>query len=49
MHFERQKLMAVTEYIAPKPVVNPRCLPPPPSPPQEVRRLGMSPGGGMVD
>ena len=49
MHFERQKLMAVTEYIAPKPVVNPRCLPPPPSPPQEERRLGMSPGGGMVD
>ena len=44
MHFERQKLMAVTEYIAPKPVVNPRCLPPPPSPPKEVRRrLGMSP------
>ncbi|KAJ1071591.1 hypothetical protein K5549_001883 [Capra hircus] len=36
MHFERQKLMAVTEYIAPKPVVNPRCLPPPPSPPKET-------------
>lgn len=47
MHFERQKLMAVTEYIAPKPVVNPRCLPPPPSPPKEVRRrLGMSPEVG---
>ncbi|XP_060059611.1 large ribosomal subunit protein uL10m isoform X2 [Erinaceus europaeus] len=30
MHFERQKLMAVTEYIPPKPAVNPRCLPPPP-------------------
>nr|XP_020726379.1 39S ribosomal protein L10, mitochondrial [Odocoileus virginianus texanus] len=39
MHFERQKLMAVTEYIAPKPVVNPRCLPPPPSPPQEETGL----------
>uniref|UniRef100_H0XKL9 Large ribosomal subunit protein uL10m n=1 Tax=Otolemur garnettii TaxID=30611 RepID=H0XKL9_OTOGA len=35
MHFERQKLMAVTEYIPPKPAVNPRCLPPPPSPPKE--------------
>ncbi|MBW02418.1 Oxysterol-binding protein-related protein 7, partial [Eschrichtius robustus] len=35
MHFERQKLMAVTEYIPPKPAVNPRCLPPPPRPPQE--------------
>ncbi|XP_040101502.1 39S ribosomal protein L10, mitochondrial [Oryx dammah] len=39
MHFERQKLMAVTEYIAPKPVVNPRCLPPPPRPPQEETGL----------
>ncbi|XP_052513933.1 39S ribosomal protein L10, mitochondrial [Budorcas taxicolor] len=39
MHFERQKLMAVTEYIAPKPVVNPRCLPPPPSPPKEETGL----------
>ncbi|KAF4012531.1 hypothetical protein G4228_003659 [Cervus hanglu yarkandensis] len=39
MHFERQKLMAVTEYIAPKPVVNPRCLPSPPSPPQEETGL----------
>uniref|UniRef100_A0A8C9KQ97 Large ribosomal subunit protein uL10m n=1 Tax=Panthera tigris altaica TaxID=74533 RepID=A0A8C9KQ97_PANTA len=35
MHFERQKLMALTEYIPPKPAVNPRCLPCPPSPPQE--------------
>ncbi|NWI49862.1 RM10 protein, partial [Calyptomena viridis] len=29
MHFERQKLMAVTEYIAPRPAVPPRCLPRP--------------------
>ncbi|XP_064030606.1 large ribosomal subunit protein uL10m isoform X2 [Pogoniulus pusillus] len=28
MHFQRQKLMAVTEYIAPRPAVPPRCLPP---------------------
>ncbi|KAM4842980.1 large ribosomal subunit protein uL10m isoform 1-T1 [Thomomys bottae] len=35
MHFERQKLMAVTEYIPPKPAINPRCLPPPPQPPKE--------------
>uniref|UniRef100_A0A8C4KY09 Large ribosomal subunit protein uL10m n=1 Tax=Equus asinus asinus TaxID=83772 RepID=A0A8C4KY09_EQUAS len=35
MHFERQKLMALTEYIPPKPAVNPRCLPPPPRPPPE--------------
>ncbi|XP_008569193.1 PREDICTED: 39S ribosomal protein L10, mitochondrial [Galeopterus variegatus] len=39
MHFERQKLMAVTEYIPPKPAINPRCLPPPPSPPQEETGL----------
>ncbi|XP_008072087.1 39S ribosomal protein L10, mitochondrial isoform X3 [Carlito syrichta] len=39
MHFERQKLMAVTEYIAPKPAINPRCLPPPPSPPKEETGL----------
>ncbi|XP_075417823.1 large ribosomal subunit protein uL10m [Tenrec ecaudatus] len=39
MHFERQKLMAVTEYIPPKPAINPRCLPPPPSPPQEESGL----------
>uniref|UniRef100_A0A8C6E249 Large ribosomal subunit protein uL10m n=1 Tax=Moschus moschiferus TaxID=68415 RepID=A0A8C6E249_MOSMO len=39
MHFERQKLMAVTEYIAPKPAINPRCLPPPPRPPQEETGL----------
>nr|XP_012621436.1 39S ribosomal protein L10, mitochondrial [Microcebus murinus] len=39
MHFQRQKLMAVTEYIPPKPAVNPRCLPPPPSPPQEETGL----------
>ncbi|XP_075579080.1 large ribosomal subunit protein uL10m [Pelecanus crispus] len=27
MHFQRQKLMAVTEYLAPRPAVPPRCLP----------------------
>ncbi|NWR55577.1 RM10 protein, partial [Bucorvus abyssinicus] len=27
MHFQRQKLMAVTEYLAPRPSVPPRCLP----------------------
>nr|XP_021497663.1 39S ribosomal protein L10, mitochondrial [Meriones unguiculatus] len=35
MHFERLKLMALTKYIAPKPAVSPRCLPPPPKPPEE--------------
>ncbi|XP_045692764.1 39S ribosomal protein L10, mitochondrial [Phyllostomus hastatus] len=39
MHFERQKLMAVTEYIPPKPAVNPRCLAPPPKPLQEETGL----------
>ncbi|XP_017352547.1 39S ribosomal protein L10, mitochondrial [Cebus imitator] len=39
MHFQRQKLMAVTEYIPPKPAVNPTCLPSPPSPPQEETGL----------
>lgn len=39
MHFERQKLMAVTEYILPKPAVNPRCLTPPSRPPQEETGL----------
>ncbi|XP_049636947.1 39S ribosomal protein L10, mitochondrial [Suncus etruscus] len=39
MHFQRQKLMAVTEYIPPKPAVNPRCLPPPPRPPKEEMGL----------
>lgn len=28
MHFQRQKLMAVTEYLAPRPAVPPRCLTP---------------------
>ncbi|KAM6238457.1 large ribosomal subunit protein uL10m [Porphyrio hochstetteri] len=28
MHFQRQKLMAVTEYLAPRPAVPPRCLAP---------------------
>lgn len=49
MHFERQKLMALTEYIPPKPAVNPRCLPSPPSPPQEVRRRLPVLGAWMVD
>ncbi|XP_066220502.1 large ribosomal subunit protein uL10m [Saccopteryx leptura] len=39
MHFERQKLMAVTEYIPPKPAVNPGCLTPPPKPSQEETGL----------
>ncbi|XP_073902027.1 large ribosomal subunit protein uL10m [Castor canadensis] len=39
MHFQRQKLMAVTEYIPPKPAINPRCLPPPPRPPKEESGL----------
>ncbi|XP_055553756.1 39S ribosomal protein L10, mitochondrial [Falco cherrug] len=28
MHFQRQKLMAVTEYLAPRPAVPPHCLAP---------------------
>ncbi|NXW25546.1 RM10 protein, partial [Circaetus pectoralis] len=28
MHFQRQKLMAVTEYLAPRPAIPPRCLVP---------------------
>uniref|UniRef100_A0A8C9LWR7 Large ribosomal subunit protein uL10m n=2 Tax=Piliocolobus tephrosceles TaxID=591936 RepID=A0A8C9LWR7_9PRIM len=39
MHFQRQKLMAVTEYIPPKPAIHPACLPSPPSPPQEETGL----------
>nr|KAF6416473.1 mitochondrial ribosomal protein L10 [Molossus molossus] len=39
MHYERQKLMAVTEYIPPKPAVNPRCLTPPSRPSQEETGL----------
>ncbi|KAM8813331.1 large ribosomal subunit protein uL10m [Rhynchonycteris naso] len=39
MHFERQKLMAVTEYIPPKPAVSPGCLTPPPKPSQEETGL----------
>ncbi|NWU72937.1 RM10 protein, partial [Pterocles burchelli] len=35
MHFQRQKLMAVTEYLAPRPAVPPRCLAPPRERPQE--------------
>ncbi|NXY87611.1 RM10 protein, partial [Alcedo cyanopectus] len=27
MHFQRQKLMAVTEYVAPRPAIPPSCLP----------------------
>ncbi|XP_032769219.1 39S ribosomal protein L10, mitochondrial [Rattus rattus] len=39
MHFQRQKLMAITEYIPPRPAVSPRCLPPPPKPPKEESGL----------
>ncbi|XP_009884892.1 PREDICTED: 39S ribosomal protein L10, mitochondrial, partial [Charadrius vociferus] len=28
MHFQRQKLMAVTEYLAPRPAIPPRCVVP---------------------
>ncbi|NXS51152.1 RM10 protein, partial [Brachypteracias leptosomus] len=35
MHFQRQKLMAVTEYLAPRPAVPPRCLPPKEETPEE--------------
>ncbi|NXX78987.1 RM10 protein, partial [Urocolius indicus] len=35
MHFQRQKLMAVTEYVAPRPAVPPRCLPPVEEQPEE--------------
>ncbi|KAL4687182.1 hypothetical protein H8959_019310 [Pygathrix nigripes] len=40
MHFQRQKLMAVTEYIPPKPAIHPACLPSPPRPPQEGELVG---------
>ncbi|XP_074080242.1 large ribosomal subunit protein uL10m [Macrotis lagotis] len=40
MHFERQKLMALTQYIPPKPAIPPCCLPPPPKPPSE--ELGLN-------
>ncbi|NWX39017.1 RM10 protein, partial [Steatornis caripensis] len=36
MHFQRQKLMAVTEYVAPRPAVPPRCLAPRRETPEEV-------------
>ncbi|XP_006889418.1 PREDICTED: 39S ribosomal protein L10, mitochondrial [Elephantulus edwardii] len=39
MHFQRQKLMALTEYVPPKPAINPRCLPRPPKPPQQETGL----------
>nr|KAF6292192.1 mitochondrial ribosomal protein L10 [Pipistrellus kuhlii] len=39
MHFERQKLMAVTEYIPPKPAISPQCLAPPSKPVQEETGL----------
>ncbi|XP_051496418.1 39S ribosomal protein L10, mitochondrial [Apus apus] len=35
MHFQRQKLMAVTEYVPPRPAVPPRCLPRQKGPAQE--------------
>ncbi|XP_068920416.1 large ribosomal subunit protein uL10m isoform X2 [Petaurus breviceps papuanus] len=40
MHFERQKLMALTQYIPPKPAIPSRCLPSPPMPPSE--ELGLN-------
>ncbi|XP_036609353.1 39S ribosomal protein L10, mitochondrial [Trichosurus vulpecula] len=40
MHFERQKLMALTQYVPPKPAVSPHCLPSPPAPPSE--ELGLN-------
>ncbi|XP_003260039.1 39S ribosomal protein L10, mitochondrial-like [Nomascus leucogenys] len=39
MHFQRQKPIAVTEYIPPTPAVNSTCLPSPPGPPQEEMGL----------
>ncbi|KAK1330992.1 hypothetical protein QTO34_008937 [Cnephaeus nilssonii] len=39
MHFDRQKLMAVTEYIPPKPAISPQCLTPPSKPVQEETGL----------
>ncbi|NWT06027.1 RM10 protein, partial [Mionectes macconnelli] len=35
MHFQRQKLLAVTEYLPPRPAVPPRCLPAQREHPQE--------------
>ncbi|NXP21772.1 RM10 protein, partial [Scytalopus superciliaris] len=35
MHFQRQKLLAVTEYLPPRPDPPPRCLPRPPGPTQQ--------------
>ncbi|NXL40586.1 RM10 protein, partial [Glaucidium brasilianum] len=35
MHFQRQKLMAVTEYVAPRPAISPCCLPPKKETPEE--------------
>ncbi|NXG15103.1 RM10 protein, partial [Grallaria varia] len=32
MHFQREKLLAVTEYVPPRPAVPPRCLPRPAQP-----------------
>ncbi|XP_003768377.1 39S ribosomal protein L10, mitochondrial isoform X1 [Sarcophilus harrisii] len=39
MHFERQKLMALTQYIPPKPAIPTCCLPPPPKPVSEESGL----------
>ncbi|NWI04371.1 RM10 protein, partial [Tichodroma muraria] len=38
MHFQRQKLLAVTEYVPPRPAVPPRCLPRRGTEGREVRR-----------
>lgn len=39
IHFQRQKLMAIPEYIPPKPAINQRCLPFPPNTPKEESGL----------
>uniref|UniRef100_F7CNU2 Large ribosomal subunit protein uL10m n=1 Tax=Xenopus tropicalis TaxID=8364 RepID=F7CNU2_XENTR len=37
MHFERQKMVALTEYIAPKPTMPERCVAPQPKPSEMVK------------
>ncbi|NXB53975.1 RM10 protein, partial [Leucopsar rothschildi] len=37
LHFQRQKLMAVTEYLPPRPALPPRCLPRPSTQGHQVR------------
>uniref|UniRef100_A0A8C9IU54 Large ribosomal subunit protein uL10m n=1 Tax=Piliocolobus tephrosceles TaxID=591936 RepID=A0A8C9IU54_9PRIM len=38
MHFQRQKVMAVTDYIPQTPAVTPTCLPSPPGPHRRLLR-----------